>query len=428
MTPGDLIQGRYRLEEALGSGGMATVWRAIDERLHRPVALKCLSPTLSSDPTFLVRFFSEAQQVARLSHPNVVRVLDFGDDEGCHYLVMEYVPGGSLEALTGEPFEPNRAFSLIEGAARGAGAAHATGLVHRDLKPANIMLSDQGDPKVGDFGIAVMAAQERLTATGTAIGSPSYVSPEQASGRPVGPPSDVYSLGVVLYELLTGRRPFEAENATALAIAHVEQAPTPPSEIHPGLPEGADELVMRCLEKDPAKRFDDGNELAGALASLAREPNTTGVYAVTPLEPDEDDVETTTERNGKRVAIVGALAAVFAGLLIAGVSAFGSGDDGTPAEDRAAASVDQGSSINGVESPSPKEDEYDDEGTETYAASGATPTPSPSSDQTPRAAAKTAAPEKTEEPEEEPEDDPTPTSEPTTEPTSEPTTEPTAAP
>src|SRR5687768_5513369 len=242
MYGGGLIKCRYRLEQELGKGGMATVWRAHDLRLERPVAMKFLMPPMAEDPEFLVRFFTEAQQVARLSHPNVVRVLDFGEGEDCPYLVMEYLSGGSLQDITGTPMEPSRAISLISGAALGAGAAHEAGMVHRDLKPGNIMLGEEGTPKVGDFGIAVTKANERLTATGTAIGSPHYVSPEQASGRPIGPASDVYSLGVVLYELLTGKRPFERDSAMQLAIAHVEETPEPPSAVEPTLSPAIDEV------------------------------------------------------------------------------------------------------------------------------------------------------------------------------------------
>lgn len=434
MNAGDVIQSRYRLEETLGKGGMATVWRARDLRLERSVALKCLMAPLTDDPAFLVRFFSEAQQVAKLSHPNVIRVLDFGEGGECPYLVMEFVPGGSLQQLTGTPMLPERAIDLIAGAARGAGAAHAAGLVHRDLKPGNIMIGEGDIAKVADFGIAVTEAQERFTVTGTAIGSPHYVSPEQASGRPVEGASDVYSLGVVLYELLTGRRPFEYDNSTALAIAHVEETPQPPSVHVPDLSPEIDELVMTCLAKDPRQRFPTGDEFAAALQ------RTTGhgaapfvapaaATAVTAIAPDEHapHEESSTERNGRRVVTASLLAAMFLGLLAFGVMALMRPDE-APVDRAAAAAEDDGSTErkkNPTATPSASADiSLTDGGDPTTVAS-----PAP-----------TASPEEAEEYDEtrsskggsrqddtrdgDIEADPEPTAEPTGEPTSEPTEEP----
>jgi len=445
MNAGEIIQGRYRLEQALGKGGMATVWRAHDLRLERPVALKCLTAPLSEDPEFLVRFFAEAQQVARLSHPNVVRVLDFGQGDACPYLVMEYVPGGSLNDVIGTPIEPDRAIEIVAGAARGAGAAHAAGMVHRDLKPGNILLADDGTPKLADFGIAVSQAQERLTATGTAIGSPHYVSPEQASGRPIGAPSDVYSLGVVLYELLTGRRPFEKDNVTALAIAHVEEEPEPPSAHKPELPASVDEFVLTCLAKEPAARFPDGAAMAAALdrlgtdgATAAFAPAAAATSAATIMAAaateDADDIveEPRAARNGRRVASVALLAALFLGLLVFGIMALG--DDGGRNEEKAVADtkVDQEGSINAKESPEASEEEdtadapvtVDDTSEETPAAT-TSPEPTEDPDEDTKKTAKNSSSDDTTE-EEQPVSEPT--AEPTSDPTSAPTSEPTSTP
>ncbi len=283
MRVGDTIRGRYRLEAPLGTGGMAEVWRATDEHLSRPVAIKFLDARLLEQPEFMVRFFAEAQSVAAINHPNVVSVFDFGATDAGSYLVTEYVAGGALSLLVGEPMLPERALDIIQQAARGAGAAHAIGLVHRDVKPPNILLTEDERPKLADFGIAAARGGERLTGTGQALGSPHYISPEQVVGDSAVPASDVYALGVVLYELLAGAKPFEAESVTALAIQHVEREPEPPSVHAPGLDPDIDALVMRCLEKDPERRFEDGNALADAIESRRRDQPLAG-----PLQSVDD--------------------------------------------------------------------------------------------------------------------------------------------
>jgi eukaryotic-like serine/threonine-protein kinase len=271
MDTGDKIQDRYELASLLGRGGMAEVWRARDNRLNRFVAVKLLGPGLAGEPNNLVRFFREAQSVAGISHPNVVTVLDFGEHGARPYLVMEYAPGGSLADVTGTPMDPDRARDVVAKIAAGAGAAHARGIVHRDIKPANVLLDQHGNPKLADFGIAAAAGGERLTATGTTVGSPHYISPEQAAGSIATPASDVYSLGVVLYELLTGHRPFEDEGVMAVLVAHVEREPPAPSTHVIGLDPALEALVMRCLSKEPAERFAAGDELSAALSGGAPE-------------------------------------------------------------------------------------------------------------------------------------------------------------
>jgi serine/threonine protein kinase len=329
VRQGDLIAERYELDRGLGRGGMAEVWCASDTRLDRPVAVKFLAREFSDDPEFLVRFFAEAQSVASLNHPNVVSVLDFGQFEDRPYLVMEYVAGGSLADLVGKPLLPERVLEFVEQAARGAGAAHANGVVHRDLKPANILLDEEGRPKLADFGIAASRGGERMTRTGQAIGSPHYISPEQVSGQRATPASDVYSLGIVLYQLLTGVRPYEHENPTAVAISHVDEEPDPPSAHNDDLDPTLDALVLRCLSKNPEERYADGNELADAIGSESY------LYENEHLLDVEDDEPG--RGVGRKVALGVAALLVVAAVAVAGILS-GSGDpppatnDDPPAE------------------------------------------------------------------------------------------------
>jgi eukaryotic-like serine/threonine-protein kinase len=279
MHRDQLVQERYALEERIGRGGMAEVWSAHDRRLNRIVALKFLAPGFTDHPEFLVRLFDEARSVAAISHPHVIGVLDYGTSEDGPYLVMEYVPGGSLRDLTGEPMQPERAVEIMRQVAEGAGAAHLRGIVHRDIKPGNVLLSDDGTVKLADFGIASSDVGANLTATGAAIGSPHYISPEQAMGDPVTARADVYSLGVCLYELLTGVLPFDGDNPTAIAISHVEDVASSPSSLVADLDPRLDALIMRCLEKQPQARFENGNELAAALAGEDLAPYSTSVVS-----------------------------------------------------------------------------------------------------------------------------------------------------
>jgi eukaryotic-like serine/threonine-protein kinase len=334
MRAGKTLQGRYDLIEGIGSGGMGEVWLARDRRLDRNVAVKFLSPHTAEDPETLVRFFAEAQSIARLQHPNVVTVLDFGEEEDRPYLVMEHVSGGPLTDVTGEPMMPERALEIIAGIAGAAGAAHSIGIVHRDIKPGNILLDDAGNPKLCDFGIASSArAVERLTDTGVAVGSPHYISPEQASGTEAVPASDVYSLGVVLYELLTGVRPIEADNVTAIAIAHIEREPEPPSTHMPDLSPALDALVLRCLVKHPAHRYEDGHQLRRAIEShIAGAPDETLVWS--------DPQPSRLSRNRRRVLAAAALVGVVALVAFRGVFPGGDPDAREPTENGTTTGLD----------------------------------------------------------------------------------------
>ena len=261
------LDSRYRIERPLGQGGMATVYLAQDDELDRPVALKILAENLAGDATFRDRFEREARLAARLNHPNVVRVFDVGESDGRPFIVMEYVEGDTLADELGRhgPLPRDRAVDLALQMCRGLEAAHASGLVHRDVKPRNLLLRPDGVLKIADFGIARAAESTRLTEIGTILGTAAYLAPEQAEGVEANPAADLYSVGAVLYELLTGRVPYTATSLVELA-AKQQAGPPPPIA---GVPGWLQLAVMRCLEPDPLERPASAGELAGELAGPA---------------------------------------------------------------------------------------------------------------------------------------------------------------
>jgi serine/threonine-protein kinase len=263
-----LARGRYRVERVLGAGGMAVVYRAHDEELHRPVAIKLPAEHLAEDAEFERRFLREAQVASRLSHPNVVAVYDAGDEEGRPYIVMEVVEGETLADRLARrgPLPAAEVAALGAQAAAGLGHAHAHGLVHRDVKPHNLLLRDDGTVKVADFGIARAAeATQRLTQAGANLGTAAYLAPEQAHGEDVSPATDVYGLGAVLYEALTGRPPFAAATIPEALLAQRDGAVTPPGDLVDGVPPRLEQTLMRCLARNPRYRPQDGRELERLL-------------------------------------------------------------------------------------------------------------------------------------------------------------------
>src|SRR5688572_9681518 len=273
MSPAalDTIAGRYVLEEPIARGGMATVWKARDEVLARFVALKILDPELAGDPSFLDRFRTEALAAARLAHPNIVQTFDTGeDDDGNHFIVMEYCGGGTLEDLLEREgaLAPDRAVSFAAHVCDALAYAHRHEIVHRDIKPGNVLLGADGSVKVGDFGIAKAAfASHDVTTTGKILGTVTYLSPEQARGEEPDGRSDLYSLGVLLFELLTGRPPFSAESPVATAMHHLKTEPPGPRAVKGNIPRALDAVVLRSLEKDPDARFSTADEMRRALES-----------------------------------------------------------------------------------------------------------------------------------------------------------------
>src|SRR3989475_3215615 len=262
--PGQVLSARYTLGRRLGVGGMATVFQGSDRVLDRTVAVKVLAPPFDADPAFVDRFRREAQAAASLSHPNVVAVFDTGSDGPVHYIVMEFVEGATLaEILRHEgAFPPARVVTIGVAICSALDAAHARGLVHRDVKPGNVMLTPAGDLKVTDFGIARATASDSSTRSGVVLGTAAYLSPEQARGEQADARSDLYALGCVLYELVTGRPPFAGESPVAVAYQHVSAEPVPASQIDPAVPAWLDAVIMRALAKDPHERFQSAREMA----------------------------------------------------------------------------------------------------------------------------------------------------------------------
>ncbi|MEY3029300.1 MAG: hypothetical protein RL198_697 [Actinomycetota bacterium] len=284
---------RYRLQLKIAVGGMGEVWQAEDELIERPVAIKILKEEYLGDPNFIARFRSEAKSAALVEHEGIAQVYDYGEDSGSAYLVMELVPGESLSKIIEREkhLSEERVLDIVAQTARALGAAHARGLIHRDIKPGNLLITPEGRIKITDFGIARVGDQVPLTKTGQVMGTVQYLAPEQATGKAATPATDIYSLGVVAYEALAGKRPFTGENQMAIAMAHINEMP-------PALPESIDprvqNLILSCLAKKPNQRPESAISLAIRAEALLREkanPSSSGQRKATAL-PETSAVET----------------------------------------------------------------------------------------------------------------------------------------
>lgn len=267
---GRLLDGRYEIIQRVGGGGMAVVYKAKDILLGRYIAVKVMNPSLSNDEEYIQRFNREAKNAASLSHPNVVGVYDVGQEKNIYYLVMEYIDGPSLKELIEQrgAIPPQEAIEIAIQIGEGLAHAHQMQIVHRDIKPHNIMVAPSRRYKVTDFGIARSSEENTITQTGSVMGSVHYFSPEQARGGEIGYPSDLYSFGVLLYEMVTGTVPFDGDSAVGIALKHLQEPPPDPRHLNPNLPDALCNLILKAMEKDPRDRFASATEMINALQNL----------------------------------------------------------------------------------------------------------------------------------------------------------------
>jgi serine/threonine-protein kinase len=270
---GALLDGRYRVEARIATGGMSTVYRGIDVRLGRPVALKVMDARYAGDHQFLTRFHREARAIASLKHPGLVAIYDQGHDPTHPFLVMELIEGGTLRELLRErgPMPPHAAVAVLRPVLGGLGVAHRAGLVHRDIKPENVLISDDGEVKLVDFGLVRAIAEAGITSTSVILGTAAYLSPEQVLGADTGPRSDVYAAGIMAFELLTGTTPFKGDSAITVANQRLDQDVPPPSSLIDGVPDQFDDFIARATARDPDGRFADAAAMSAELDVIAEE-------------------------------------------------------------------------------------------------------------------------------------------------------------
>lgn len=292
-----LLNNRYRLLAQQGSGGMAVIYKAIDQELGRTVAVKILRPSLITDPAFLQRFRNEARSVANLNHPNIVTLYDFRQDGNTYYIIMEFVEGQDLKKLirSQAPFTVDRALNIAIQICAGIGYAHRAGLVHADVKPQNVLVTEEDQVKVTDFGIAQALSDAATSEERQKVvwGSPHYFSPEQAQGERPTPASDVYSVGIVLFEMLTGRMPFIGSDQQELALAHIRDAPPRVTDLNPAVPVQLEQIILKVMSKEPAARYRTADQLGRILISYRDQGHQATSGFVAPVGPRSGEVRPT---------------------------------------------------------------------------------------------------------------------------------------
>ena len=272
LTTGSIFAGRYQIIEELGKGGMGKVYKAIDKKLNEEVALKLIKPEIASDKKTLERFSNELKFARKIAHKNVGRMYELMEEKGTHFITMEYVPGQDLRGLirqTGQ-LTVGTAVSIAKQVSEGLTEAHRLGVIHRDLKPQNIMIDKEGNARIMDFGIARSVSGKGITGAGVMVGTPEYMSPEQVESKETDQRSDIYSLGVILYEMVTGRVPFEGDTPLSVAVKHKTEVPPDPKQVNTQIPEDLSHLILNCLEKNKEKRYQSAGEVRSELKKIEK--------------------------------------------------------------------------------------------------------------------------------------------------------------
>ena len=321
---GMIFDGRYRIQRIIGLGGMAVVFEAEDLLMHRTVAVKMLKEGVGDDATSVKRFINESKAVSMLSHPNIVSIYDVSVREDLKYIVMEHIHGITLKNYMSRKgkLPVREAVSFTEQILRALDHAHSKGIIHRDIKPQNIMLLKNGMIKVADFGIAKLPSAETVTVTDKAIGTVYYISPEQASGKPIDPRSDLYSVGVMLYEMVTGTLPFSADSPVSVALMQIHNTPRPPRALCPELPLGLQQIILRAMEKDPDRRYQSAREMLRHIVALKNNPDTIFNLSGAQKEEEEEDPMPMRKRKEKATMLPIITGVLTAFLLVGAVTGF----------------------------------------------------------------------------------------------------------
>lgn len=321
---GMIFDGRYRIQRIIGLGGMAVVFEAEDLLMHRTVAVKMLKEGVGDDATSVKRFINESKAVSMLSHPNIVSIYDVSVRGDLKYIVMEHIRGITLKNYMSRKgkLPVREAVSFTEQILRALDHAHSKGIIHRDIKPQNIMLLKNGMIKVADFGIAKLPSAETVTVTDKAIGTVYYISPEQASGKPIDPRSDLYSVGVMLYEMVTGTLPFSADSPVSVALMQIHNTPRPPRALCPELPLGLQQIILRAMEKDPERRYQSAREMLRHIVALKNNPDTIFNLSGAQKEEEEEDPMPMRKRKEKATMLPIITGVLTAFLLVGAVTGF----------------------------------------------------------------------------------------------------------